>query len=373
MPNALNLDRLPRVSATGVSAARRAAARLGAPESDHPILITIPPFGLVSLRYLEITPPREPEATDSIWSVARDGRQGYLIVDGLGGLHVVAATLGLPGPLALRALGAGERGVVTAAIVSVLNAVTTNVVLSLGAGRWCGDGLARLVLLVESNLFRERVVLDIPPEWIPSHAEISLPDRAVARGLQISIAVELARTTLTAHDWSRARSGDAITFDERSAVRGNADWPVQIVCGDFAADAVTLPDGHTRLITGFRPTNRSRGAEKNSDDFGKSGRGIMSSDDLGVSSLTVLAAAPIEIVAEVGRIVLRADEVAALRPGSILSLGPLRPTTVDLVVGDRVWARGELVDVEGLLGVRLTTLTEAVAPHSVSGEAETLR
>ena len=73
------------------------------------------------------------------------------------------------------------------------------------------------------------------------------------------------------------------------------------------------------------------------------------------SGAKVLAAAPIEVVAEVGRIVLRGDEVLGLGEGSVLSLG--RPgTTVDLMIGGRIWARGELVNVDGELGVRITEL-----------------
>lgn len=377
MPEPFSLERLPRISATGIAAARRAAARLGAPELDHTVDLTVPPFGLVSLRCSDITQPSSPENTDAVWTLTLGGRQGHLIVDGLSALRVVAATLGLPAPRALRSLGAAERGVVTAAIASVLSALATGVVVSLGGGKWHGDGLARLILSVESNMFRERIALDVPPEWVPNRAEISLPARASARGLDIPLSVELARTTLMARDWSRARSGDAVVFDERGAIRGNDGWPAQIVCGDFAADAVTTPDGRARLVTGFRPTSSSRGAGgggDGGDELRQPRREIiMSSDEQAASSLTVLAAAPIEIVAEIGHIVLRADEVTALRPGSVLTLGPLRPTMVTLKVGDRVWAHGELVDVEGQLGVRLTTLSEAVAPRIVSGEAETLR
>lgn len=71
----------------------------------------------------------------------------------------------------------------------------------------------------------------------------------------------------------------------------------------------------------------------------------------------VLATAPVEIIAEIGRLSVPAEEVLALAPGSVLAIGPLHPQSVDLRIGSRLWARGELVDVEGQLGVRLTTIT----------------
>ena len=88
----------------------------------------------------------------------------------------------------------------------------------------------------------------------------------------------------------------------------------------------------------------------------------------------VLASAPIEIVAELGRAVLRADEVMTLGPGSVITFGPLAPALVELRVGDQRWATGELVNVEGQLGVRLLAVTTTTdAPAVPLAEADTLR
>ena len=97
----------------------------------------------------------------------------------------------------------------------------------------------------------------------------------------------------------------------------------------------------------------------------------MPHDPMQIVNREVLAAAPIEIVAELGRAVLRADEVMSLGPGSIVTFGALAPALVDLRVGDQRWATGELVNVEGQLGVRL--LEVATAAAAPLGEADTLR
>jgi len=70
----------------------------------------------------------------------------------------------------------------------------------------------------------------------------------------------------------------------------------------------------------------------------------------------LLAEAQVEIVAELGRIVVRGDELLGLTRGGILALGPRRPDVVSLRVGGREWARGELVTIEDQLGVRITEL-----------------
>ncbi len=71
---------------------------------------------------------------------------------------------------------------------------------------------------------------------------------------------------------------------------------------------------------------------------------------------TVLAAAPIEVVAELGRLTMRGDEVGALQAGAVISLPPHAEARIELRIGERLWARGELVDVDGQLAVRLTSV-----------------
>ncbi|OGQ92174.1 MAG: hypothetical protein A2289_02485 [Deltaproteobacteria bacterium RIFOXYA12_FULL_58_15] len=62
---------------------------------------------------------------------------------------------------------------------------------------------------------------------------------------------------------------------------------------------------------------------------------------------------PAPVVIELGRIRLNTTQVARLRTGQILRLprGPNDP--VDLVVNGKLFARGELIEVDGELGVRL--------------------
>jgi flagellar motor switch protein FliM len=70
----------------------------------------------------------------------------------------------------------------------------------------------------------------------------------------------------------------------------------------------------------------------------------------------VLAAAPVEIVAEVARVALRGDELLSLCRGSVLALGTRRLDEIELRVGGRIWAKGELVAIESQLGVRITSV-----------------
>ena len=71
---------------------------------------------------------------------------------------------------------------------------------------------------------------------------------------------------------------------------------------------------------------------------------------------------PVELTAEVGRLRMSARELIELGPGAVLPLGRPLAGPVELVVGGQVVAVGELVDVEGELGVRLVEVRGPSTP-----------
>lgn len=70
---------------------------------------------------------------------------------------------------------------------------------------------------------------------------------------------------------------------------------------------------------------------------------------------------PVAMVIELGRVQLSADEVIRLRPGQLLELGRSPSDPVDLVVNGRLLAKGELVEIEGSLGVKILNLVKEPA------------
>ena len=74
----------------------------------------------------------------------------------------------------------------------------------------------------------------------------------------------------------------------------------------------------------------------------------------GPSSIGPLAAEiPVEVIVELGRATLTVGTLSSLAPGEVVVLdrGPSDPVT--LTANNRVLARGELVVVEGQVGVRI--------------------
>jgi flagellar motor switch protein FliN/FliY len=78
------------------------------------------------------------------------------------------------------------------------------------------------------------------------------------------------------------------------------------------------------------------------------------------------------LVVRFGRTIMPLHAVAELGPGSIIDLGRAPEEPVDLLVGDRVIARGEVVVVGGNYGVRITQLAAGREPGMVDREASAI-
>jgi flagellar motor switch protein FliM len=65
---------------------------------------------------------------------------------------------------------------------------------------------------------------------------------------------------------------------------------------------------------------------------------------------------PLHVAVELARVQITAEEVVALRAGQVLRLGKGPGEGVELSVNGKVVAHGELVEIEGQLGVRVTSL-----------------
>ena len=65
---------------------------------------------------------------------------------------------------------------------------------------------------------------------------------------------------------------------------------------------------------------------------------------------------PLQVTVELGRVAFSAEEVVSLHVGQIIDLNRVPNEPVELSVHGKVVARGELVEVEGQVGVRILSL-----------------
>ena len=72
------------------------------------------------------------------------------------------------------------------------------------------------------------------------------------------------------------------------------------------------------------------------------------------SRLELLLDVPLEITVELGRTRMTIQELLSLGPGSVVELGKVAGEPLDILVNDRLIARGEAVVVNDKFGVRIT-------------------
>lgn len=72
--------------------------------------------------------------------------------------------------------------------------------------------------------------------------------------------------------------------------------------------------------------------------------------------LHMSADVPVHLVAVIGRTTVSVKDMMNFQMGHVIDLGRPPGETVDLVASGKLFARGELVDIDGKLGVRIVKL-----------------
>lgn len=90
---------------------------------------------------------------------------------------------------------------------------------------------------------------------------------------------------------------------------------------------------------------QARGRDDDVDEGQSGGEGAEMLNDI-----------PLQIAVEIGRVPVTADEVVSLKVGHVFDLNRVAGEPLDLSVNGRIVARGELVEIDGNLGVRILTL-----------------
>ena len=70
----------------------------------------------------------------------------------------------------------------------------------------------------------------------------------------------------------------------------------------------------------------------------------------------VLSDVPVPLIVEMGRVECRARDIMHLRVGQVMELHRSPYAPLDLVVNGQLLGKGELVEIEGQLGIRIIEL-----------------
>ena len=78
----------------------------------------------------------------------------------------------------------------------------------------------------------------------------------------------------------------------------------------------------------------------------------------GQRNLDLLMSVPLQVTAELGKCKMTVQEILKLGAGSVVELDRMAGGPVDLLVNNKLVARGEVVAIEDNFGVRVTEIIE---------------
>jgi flagellar motor switch/type III secretory pathway protein FliN len=168
----------------------------------------------------------------------------------------------------------------------------------------------------------------------------------------LSLAVVAASGWLASREAACVGVGDVVVVDglrrQGACVLAAADASYGIAV-ERVDESVRI--GARRVGLAAEPTSFER--EPMSSGSGTEATVEIAAIEDGGPLVEALADAPVLVRAEVGTVTLPAREWAALGVGDVVALDRRVGDAVHLRVGGRTVARGELVDVDGALGVRV--------------------
>jgi type III secretion system YscQ/HrcQ family protein len=354
---AISLGALPKISARAAAASRAIGRWLGSSDG----VLTIRSSGIGSVRItFDGFETAELPSREELLLVGADGRRGRIGLDRSLALTMVLATIGhRRATRILRRLGRMERGVLAALVVPLIVRFNRRITVDLAPARLsASEPLVSLGATVEALGTQGRARLDVPIQWLSPFPVESMARHVLvdlARAFSVTASLVLASTAVAASDWTTAETGDAILFDGVPFPDLAAEWAVSLQIGEYSAAALLDRRGSISITEAFLATVRPAPVPGGASSYSYPKENLVMSANVDDQNRAVLAAAPVEVIAEVGRLTLRGDEILSLGQGSVLSFGG-RDGLLTITAGGQPWARGELVEVDGHLGVRITEL-----------------
>lgn len=167
-------------------------------------------------------------------------------------------------------------------------------------------------------------------------------------GASTVLRVEIGRGELSSGDLNALGPGDVVLLEELS-VRSDQ--------GEGGTGFLKLGSGLGRRLDAeiYLEEGTYRAKVTGLSSAHLQGKSVDQSDQKAEGS-ELLGEIPLQIAVELARIPVTAEQVVGLKVGEVLELGRGPGEPVDLSVNNRLIGRGELVEVEGQLGVRVTSL-----------------
>jgi type III secretion system YscQ/HrcQ family protein len=178
----------------------------------------------------------------------------------------------------------------------------------------------------------------------------SVPERIAVRNLQalrVTLSARAGVARLAGSALRELARGDIIVLDESALVREGERWRGQVSAGLLGSRnylQCALED------QGLRVEAYAHALAK---ELGMTTGTIHKSDTTADLHTNIATDAPIELQVEIARFSVSLGELQRLQAGDVLTTGRKIGERVSVQVGGQAFAEGELVDVDGEVGVRL--------------------
>lgn len=256
-----------------------------------------------------------------------EGQSGVAIVDPLLAGRLRAKALQIVDETPLLAPTAVERGLVGFCVAELLVELAGGWTLSLEPAQQLPLLPWWRVTLQSSNQLMGRLALCFDLHDSPSACVVDRSRRLAA--LRFTLPVVATTFRLSLEDVASLGLGDVIVPE----------------------DLGSLDDGTLRLAVGrdYFDAALSRRELTIQSSLRRGGELVSNESD----GQAVAERLPVEVVVEVARLTIAGADAMALQPGDVLTVDRPTASAVNLTVGGVRFAAGELVDVEGELGVRI--------------------
>ena len=221
-----------------------------------------------------------------------------------------------------------------------------------GAHSWLPEGgllILPLTLTLAGRSWSLRTLMPPMPADPPDPAKGSVP--ALPPDLTLQLCAHAATVQLTRAELTTLAAGDAL-IPERCRLRRADDG--------FHGEVQLHAAGSTRTTFHCRGGGselRIEHIEHHGGEPTMTEGKVVREDDGGQRASELAGDAPVELCLELARFTVTLDELARLAPGDALSTGKPIGQRVALRAGKVLVAEGELVDVDGEVGVRLTRVS----------------
>lgn len=341
------LERVPRAAVKQLGRLREHAAAVRPDDLARALAALVGANIEVSVTTLRVgKPPRE------LTEVGLGVGAGNVTIGAEPALVIALLERILARPFALGRPGAelepSVLGAFAALAVEVARRVTSEPVMLVSPLAAREDALCALAKVsVDGRAFAAYALSTLGPA--PTHGATP-PDPARLGDLPLDVPLVVARSLLTRDELERLAPGTAFMPGEPAWVdtRGAGRGVLAAATADRGVAVELPPDG--RLVL------RGETVELLPDAPDSTPKAMSDADDMNQTLVDAALAAPVIVRVELGSVSMTAADWAKLRIGDVIETGRRIAEPAILRVAGRVVARGELVDVDGEVGVRVREL-----------------